>query len=302
MTGEFAAIDAIRALLGDPPPDGQVWIGDDAAVVAARDGAALLLAADTVVGGVHADLALTGVDDLGWKAMAACLSDIAAMGGDPGWALVTVSGADGEEIRALYSGIAEASRRFACPVVGGDVTGGASLVVTVAVVGTCDGGPVLRSGARDGDHVWVTGALGASAAGLRQLRSEGRSGPVDGLARSHARPVPRLAEGRAARVSGATAMIDVSDGLAADVGHIARESGVGISLDSVPVAAGATAEEALSGGEDFELVFCAPPGAPVESAFGSLAPPTRIGTCTARHAGVRLGGAELRPSGWEHKL
>lgn len=304
MTGEFAAIETIRALLREPAGSDEVWLGDDAAVVAVPAGQRMLLAADTVVGGVHADLEITGLDDLGWKAMAACLSDIAAMGGDPCWALVTVTGADHDEIRSLYAGVAEASLRFGCPVVGGDLTAGPGLVVTVALVGSCDGGPVLRSGARPGDEVWVTGPLGASSAGLRHLRSNGRAVPggAAGLARAHARPWPRLAEGRAARAAGATAMIDVSDGLAADVGHISRESGVGISLDEVPVAEGATADDALAGGEDFELVFCVPPGDSVGRAFRGLDKPIRIGICTDDHPGVRLGGAELRPSGWEHRI
>ena len=302
MTGEFAAIETIRALLREPTGADEVWIGDDAAVVSIPPGNRMLLAADTVVGGVHADLEIVGLDDFGWKAMTACLSDIAAMGGDPCWALVTVTGADHDEIRSLYAGVADASRRFGCPVVGGDLTGGPGLVVTVAMVGSCDGPPVLRSGARPGDEVWVTGPLGASSAGLRHLRANGPGGAAAGLARSHARPQPRLAEGRAARAAGATAMIDVSDGLAADVGHIARESGVGIDLSEVPVADGATSDDALAGGEDFELVFCVPPGDSVTRAFRDLDAPIRIGSCTDGHPGVRLHGAELRPSGWEHRI
>ena len=305
MTGEFAAIEAIRAALPGPPEASQVWIGDDAAVLPVPGGSTLLLAADTVVAGVHADLALTGLEDFGWKAMVACVSDMAAMGGDPLWALVTVAGAGGEELRSLYAGVADASARFGCPVVGGDLTGGPALVVTVAIAGTCDGAPVRRSGARPGDEVWVTGPLGASAAGLRLLRA-GRSPAAGGegadLLRCHARPVPRLLEGRAARSAGATAMIDVSDGLAADVGHIAHESGVGVSLDCIPVATGATIEEALAGGEDFELVFCVPPGTRVAAAFQGLRPPIRIGECTDSHLGLRVGGAELAPAGWEHYL
>lgn len=299
MTGEFAAIEAIRSLLPGPSSSGEVWIGDDAAVLDMPGSGRLLLAADTVVAGVHADLALTRLDDLGWKAMAACTSDIAAMGGDPLWALVTVAGAAADEVGALYSGLSEASRTFGCPVVGGDLTGGSCLVVTVAVAGVCEGTPVLRSGAVAGDEVWVTGPLGASAAGLRLLRS-GAEGDLP--TRAHSRPVPRLAEGRAARSAGATAMIDVSDGLASDVGHICRRSGVGVSLHFVPAAEGATAEEALSGGEDFELVFCAPPGAAVVAAFEGMREPIRIGECTSGEPLVRLAGAEIAPSGWEHQL
>lgn len=301
MTGEFAVIEAIRTLLPGPLGAGEVWIGDDAAVLPLADGRRLLLAADTVVAGVHADLRLTGLDDFGWKAVAACVSDVAAMGGDPLCALVTVTGASGEEIGSLYEGVADAAERFGCPVVGGDLTDGPGIVVTVAVAGTCDGEPVLRSGARPGDAVWVTGPLGAAAAGLRRLRSAGRD--VDDRSMlAHARPIARLAEGRAARSARATAMIDVSDGLSADAWHICRSSGVGMSLDRVPAAEGATADEALSGGEDFELLFCAAPGSPVAEAFEGLRPPVKVGECTGDHEGLRVAGVDVAPSGWEHRL
>ncbi|HET6873498.1 MAG TPA: AIR synthase related protein, partial [Acidimicrobiales bacterium] len=145
------------------------------------EGHHLLLAADTVVAGVHADLALTGLDDLGWKAVAASVSDIAAMGGDPGYALVTVAGPAGTDIQLLYEGIAAAAASFGCPVVGGDLTNARDLVVTVAVTGWCSGRPVERSGARPGDDIWVTGPLGASAAGLRLLAA-GAGATRDGLA------------------------------------------------------------------------------------------------------------------------
>lgn len=302
MTSEFALVDKIRSRLPGPADSSQVWIGDDAAVLPIPPGRYLLLAADSVVAGVHADLTLTGADDLGWKAMAASVSDLAAMGADPGYALVTVSAPAGFDFDALYDGLAAASVEFACPIVGGDLTGGDALVVTVAVAGHCDGDPVLRSGARPGDGVWVTGPLGSSAAGLRLLRAGATSDPESAaLAREHARPRPRLAEGAAARRGGARAMIDVSDGLAADVRHLADESGVGFELDTVPVAAGATEEEAIGGGEDFQLVFCAPDPARVTEAFATLPSPLRIGTAVERAHGITLRGRELPSSGWEHR-
>ena len=307
MTGEFAAIEAIRSVLPGPTGPGELWIGDDAAVVACGSGW-LLLAADTVVAGVHADLSVTGLDDLGWKAMAASVSDIAAMGGDAGHALVTVAGPPGTPLDVLYEGVAAASASFGCPVVGGDLTNATDTVITVAVTGLCAGEPVRRSGARPGDRVWVTGPLGGSAAGLRLLRSGQRPGPLPGPAdplseamRAHARPVPLLAAGRAARESGATAMIDVSDGLAADLDHIATQSGVGLSLDTVPVHPAATLEEALTGGEDFALVFCAPESAAVAQTFAGLDTPVAIGRCTSRPAERTLAGEPLRIAGWEHR-
>jgi thiamine-monophosphate kinase len=309
VTSERAAIAALRARL-PPPPPGETWIGDDMAVVARPAAPWLLLSADTVVAGVHADLSLTTMADFGWKAMVANLSDVAAMGGQPGHALVTVAAADGTDLDALYDGIIAAATTYACPVVGGDLSSSPTLVVTVAVTGTVDGAPVRRQGARPGDGLWVTGALGASAAGLRRWRSPAGSVPPAGTAaadvdsalrRAHARPVPRLAEGRAARLGGATAMIDVSDGLASDLGHIADASMVGFELTDVPVADGATLDDALGGGEDYQLVFSAPDEDRIGNAFGSLDPPVRIGTVLA-DARVRvLAGWPLPAVGWRHQ-
>lgn len=300
MKGEFAAISAIQRLL--PVPDAQVgiWIGDDAASIRLAEGRWLLLATDAVVAGVHADLDLTGLDDFGWKAVAACVSDIAAMGGDIGHLLVTVAGPAETDLEALYEGIGAAAAAFSCPVVGGDLVNAGQLVVTVAATGWCDGPPVTRAGARPGDEIWVTGPLGASAAGLRHLR-QGTATATDALGRRHARPVPRLDWGRAARGSGATAMIDVSDGLAADLDHVATASGVGVHLDDVPIATGATRAEALGGGEDFELLFCGPAGADLTAASAMGFTPIRIGRCTSDPTERVVCGVPLTASGWEHE-
>lgn len=309
MTGEFEVIRRLVAHLPPPGPDAaareEVWIGDDAAAVAMPVAPWLLLAADAVVAGVHADLGLTGLDDLGWKAMVCNLSDLAAMGGVPTHALVTVAGPPGTDLDALYEGIGAASATYGCPVVGGDLSNADALVVTVAVAGTVDPAPVRRGGARPGDGIWVTGPLGGSAAGLRLLRAAPpaelatvRSGP---LGAAHARPVPRLAEGLAAAAAGAGAMIDVSDGLAADLGHIADASGVGFELDVIPVRPGAEPVEALGGGEDYELVFCAPDPHRVARCFAALRPPVRIGTCGGPPGRRLLLGQDLGVWGWEHR-
>jgi thiamine-monophosphate kinase len=306
VSGEFAALTRLTSQLagagaGLRPQPGETWIGDDAAVVAVGAGW-LLLAADTVVEGVHADLTLTGIDDLGWKVMAANASDIAAMGGRPDKALVTVSGPAGTDLERLYEGIVAATVAFGCPVVGGDLTNAPVLVVTVAITGYVDAPPVLRSGARPGDGIWVSGPLGASAAGLRSYRGGNPTpDPTErALRRAHARPVPALAAGIAARLGGARAMIDVSDGLAADLGHVAEASGVGIRLDRVPVAPGATETDALGGGEDYALVFCAPDGVAVAAAFAELTPPELIGVCTDDPAERSLRGEVLPVTGWQH--
>jgi thiamine-monophosphate kinase len=311
MTSEFAAIARIRSRLPGPPDSSQTWIGDDAAVLPGPCGGHTLLAADTAVAGVHADLTLTGLDDLGWKSMTAALSDLAAMGGEPGYSIVTVAAPPGTDLDLLYEGLAAAASTYGCPIVGGDLTGAQVLVVTVAVTGGCEGDPVLRSGARPGDSIWVSRPLGAAAAGLRCLRSQAAgdagSGPPDdpvrrNLIEAHARPRPEFAAGRAARLGGADAMIDVSDGLAADIGHIAEASRVGIELDSVPVAAGAGLDEALNGGDDYGLLFCAPDPTPIEAAFDGLPSPIRIGRCTADPAHMTLAGRPFAAVGWEHRF
>ena len=272
----------------------------------------LLLAADAVVAGVHADLDLVGLDDFGWKALVANVSDIAAVGGRPSYALVTVAGPLAQlDFDLLYDGIIEAAEAYDCPVVGGDLSSAGSLVVSVAVVG--DGGPeppapVLRSGARPGDTLFVTGPLGASAAGLELLRA-GRGAEAPDLALAHRRPRPRLIEGTAARTAGATAMIDVSDGLASDLRHVADESGVGVVVDHVPMAIGLGRFSddpeglALGGGEDYELVFAAPDPSRIEVVFSELGlgKPIRIGSCTGDPAERRLRDGDLPAVGWEHR-
>lgn len=319
--GEFAALERIRRLLSEPPPGGEVWMGDDAAVLdLPSSGGALLLATDAVVAGIHADLGLVGLDDLGWKALACALSDIAAMGGYPSRCVVSVVGPPDTDLDQLYGGLAAAGKTWGCPIVGGDLVSAPLLVVSVCVTGYLPPGrsPVLRSGARPGDQLFVTGQLGASAAGLARLRSARRPGSEDSsvqpglpgwnLVLSHRRPSARIAEGLAAAAGGATAMIDISDGLAADLGHLVSASGVGLELDHVPVAPGASLDDALGGGEDYQLVFAAPNARVVEASFeaAKLEGPLPIGRCTAdpserRLRGEQLGGRTWEEVGWEHE-
>ena len=266
MTGEFALMGRLRERFPA--------IGDDAAVVEAPAGP-LLLAADAVVAGVHAPVG-TDLADLGWQAVVVNVSDIAAMGGRPLHLLVTVTAPVGTDLDRLFDGVAEAAHAYLCPVVGGDLSTGDCLAVSVAVTGTVDGTPVLRSGATPGEWIYVTGPLGGAAA--------------SGWTR---RPVARVTEGVDARGAGATAMIDVSDGLVVDLGHIAAESGVGVALDEVPVAPGATLEQALTGGQDYELVFTAP--------VARLPLGFRIGRCTADPSERTLAGQPLPTGGWEHR-
>jgi thiamine-monophosphate kinase len=309
MTSEFALIDRIRAVLPGPPA-GETWIGDDAAVVAPPAGL-LLLAADAVVAGVHADLAVVGLEDMGWKALAAAVSDMAAMGGRPRHAVVTVAGPPETDVMLLYEGLAEAAAALACPVVGGDLVNAPCLVVSVAVQGEVDGAPVLRSGGRPGDRLFVTAPLGASALGLRLLRSAALDAgdtpdaqdAHDGARRAHRRPVPDVAGGQAARAGGATAMVDVSDGLVADLDHLAVSSGAGVALEEIPVAPGATLDDALYGGEDYVLAFSAPDPAALAAAFDAAGRPrpVEIGRLTAEPAERTLSGRPLVRGGWAHQ-
>lgn len=307
--GEDAVVRRIAAIVeasSGPAPAGEIWVGDDAAVVGAAAGP-LVLATDACVAGVHADLALVGLDDMGWKALTATVSDIGAVGGRPRHAVVAVCAPPGTDLDRLMDGVAAAAARWGSPVVGGDVATAGQVMVSVAVTGSLTGPrlPVLRSGAVPGDHLVVTGPLGGSAAGLRVLRRGGPRGEREAtLVASHRRPVARLDEGVAARAAGATAMMDVSDGLALDAHRLATASGVGIALESVPVAPGATEEEALGGGEDYELLIAVDDPARLAEAFAAdgLRPPVPIGRCTADPSERTLRGRPLPPLGFQHAL
>jgi len=201
-------------------------------------------------------------------------------------------------------GVAEASTATGCPVAGGDVSAAGELVVAVTVLGTVegDGTAVSRSGASAGDAVLVTGPCGGSAAGLRELRA----GAGSGSGEAYRRPVARLREGEAARRAGVHAMIDVSDGLALDLHRLADASGVGFALDEVPVAEGANLEEALGGGEDYELLIALDEGASGALVHDfverGLRRPIRIGSLVGDPRTRLLGGDELARLGWQHRL
>jgi len=283
---------------------------DDAAVLQLPAGCPLVASVDSVVEGVHFDLALCGPGDVGWKALMGALSDLAAMGATPLGALVALcvpgGAGDGELALGVMAGVAEASAAAGCPVVGGDVSESTVLTVAVTVLGTIpDGGPpaVGRSGALAGDVLLVTGPCGASAAGLRELRA-GREGGATGAA--YRRPVARLRDGAVARVGGVHAMIDVSDGLALDLHRLADASGVGFVLDRVPVASGASEDEALAGGEDYELVLAMndSAGTVLSEAFvdGGSRLPIRIGTVVDDPQVRLLSGEALPRLGWQHRL
>jgi thiamine-monophosphate kinase len=269
----------------------------------------VLWATDLIVEGVHIDLHLGTLGDAGYKALMVSVSDLAAMGAWPCFALVSIAAPAGTDLEWLGAGLAEAAVESGCVVIGGDLSQSPTLVVSTAIMGTLraetDQGPLLRSGARPGDGLFVTGPLGGSAAGLRFLRLQDAAGPAaEALIRAYRRPVARLREGEAARIAGATAAIDISDGLTSDLGHLAASSGVGIELDAVPVADGATEEEALGGGEEYELLVATGDRHGLLSAFraAGLRPPLAIGRCTEQVGQLTFRGGPLPPGGWHHRF
>lgn len=295
VAAEFALIDRIRQILGDdgaPAPGVRVGIGDDCAVLEA--GALDLISTDTLVEGVHFRLDWSTPADIGYKALAVSLSDVAAMGGRPGAFLLNLTlPPDTRQrcVEALLEGMKEARDEvralgYSLVLIGGDLTGappGAPLMITTTVLGKSPpGGALLRAGARPGDRIILLGPTGLAAGGLALLSEKGRADQPDdaqfpALYAAHRRPRARVHAGAMIGNSGlASAMIDTSDGLAQDLGHILRASRVGARLqaDSFPrhpelvaFCAAQLAPEAtstalfahiLGGGEDFQLCFTLP--------------------------------------------
>ena len=310
---ELELIAAIESSLAEPGERVLRWVGDDAAVVRARPLAVTSI--DTLADGVHFTLKTHSPADVGHKALAAALSDLAAMGAQPGEAYVSLAlpaTMSGDAALELVRGLTQLAGELGTTVAGGDVVRAASLVVTVAVTGWADHESDLagRDGARAGDVVGVTGTLGASAAGLLVLSGQGAGTPhAAALAERHRRPVPRLAAGQGLVAAGATAMIDLSDGVATDARHLARRSGVRLELDlnSLPLAPGVQEvalaagrkprELAATGGEDYELLFTLPEERWQEAERACDLPLTGLGRVDVGH-GLGLGGDELR--GYEH--
>ncbi len=319
---EFRLIERIRELTAQSRDDVRIGIGDDAAVLAVPAGQELAVAIDTLVEGVHFPRGTAAVD-IGWKALAVNLSDLAAMGASPAWALLalTLPDADAAFVEGFAEGFAKLAQSHRLALVGGDTTRG-PLCISVAVHGFVPPGKALiRAGARVGDAVLVTGTLGDAAAGLHALQhplsdDDGRSGLRDYLIERLNLPTPRLSAGAALRGQ-ANACIDISDGLLADLNHICVASGVGAEIDAalLPRSSALMAlydeasalQFALSGGDDYELCFSVPAQrvADVQTDLSRLGcGVTRIGRIV-EGGGVHVRGADGewlatdRP-GWEH--
>jgi len=331
--GELGVIRRLRAAGGPPGLGVRTGIGDDTAVLEVSRDALLLATTDLVVEDVHFRRASASFHDVGWKALAVNLSDIAAMGGRPRWALVALAlpaSADVEDVDSLYAGMREAAAPHAVDIVGGDTSASpGGWMISVTLLGEHSGTPRLRSMARPGDLVAVTGSLGRSAAGLAALEDhEGGnargaigSEALQEITRAHRRPLARVSEGAwLCQRPTVHALMDCSDGLATDLGHICRESRVGaaILLERLPVSAAVLEaarafgrdplEWATGGGEDYELLLTCEPAGASELATGLLGatgtPLTVIGEIRAGGPEVTWVGSAGKPveirAGYEH--
>ena len=316
---EFRLIDRIRERTELAREDVALGIGDDAAVLAVPAGQQLAVAIDTLVEGVHFPHG-TAPRDIGWKALAVNLSDLAAMGATPAWALLALTLPQGDPafVDDLAEGFAQLAREHGVALVGGDTTRG-PFCLSVAVHGFVPPGQALtRGGAGVGDAVFVTGSLGTAAGGLRLVQGRVAFDPENELHRSLRkrldRPTPRVRTGVALRAH-ASACIDVSDGLLADLGHICAASGVcaELDLDALPLSPAlcsvfgnaAARELALCGGDDYELCFTVPTaeiGAMQAALAATGGHATRIGAIVEGHGVRAVGGAPLAlaQGGWDH--
>ncbi len=324
--GESALIAALNRLFGPPPAGVAVGIGDDCAALALAGEDFLLWTVDTLIEGVHFDLAYFSLPQLGRKALAVNLSDIAAMGGEPLYTLLSLGWPRDRDVAgalALGTGLAQAAQEYGVAVIGGDTVAAPGVMITLTLLGRVPRGEMLqRRGALVGDRVYVTGPLGEAAAGLEMLQ-RGLALEQDlprSLIEAHLNPRPQLHAGRVlASQRLATALIDLSDGVATDLGHICLASGVGARIPAATAPVSPTVKTAaahlgldpldlaLKGGEDYQLLFTSPPEqAPAlfqAFAQAGLAPPLPLGEIILG-SGVFLetaaGEKEITGQGFDH--
>ncbi|MDR9459792.1 MAG: thiamine-phosphate kinase [Dehalococcoidia bacterium] len=322
--GEFGLIDLLAKIVG--PAESKsvlVGIGDDAACWRA-EASTQLATTDSLIQNVHFTLSTTSWRELGWKALAVSLSDIAAMGGQPQYALVSLGlpgNTDVASIAELYEGMAELARLFDVSIVGGDSVEAPVVMLSLVVIGKAQEtqNVLTRSAAAPGDRIALTGYLGASAAGMAMLER----GPelfqedeniITTLRAAHLKPRPRVAEGQVLAHHGVKAAIDLSDGLVSDLSKLCKASGVGARLfiNQIPLHpmvrdnfADHSINLALSGGEDYELLFTAP-GEVINKIGTEIAcPVTVIGEVIAKPKRVKIidehgNEIKLEKEGWEH--
>jgi thiamine-monophosphate kinase len=347
--GELALLEQIRSRAGRGPSRSlRLGIGDDCALLRLRPGEELAVTTDLSIAGRHFRLDWHPAETIGHRALARGLSDLAAMGARPvaaflslglprelttasGRGLSKPAGPPSSWLSRFYDGLLALAAAHKTPLAGGDLAESPLAVADIVLVGVVSRGKaLLRSGARPGDLLYVTGSLGGAAAGLAHLAElAAASGPpakpasrpkslripagLEAVLAPHLYPQPRIAQGLWLRRHGlATAAIDLSDGLSRDLAHLCAESGVAAEIDAaqLPVCPGATVEQALHGGEDYELLFTAPLSARLPRSIAGV-PITRIGRILPRRQGrppvtlVHLEGKALvkrplEPRGWEH--
>jgi thiamine-monophosphate kinase len=325
--GEFGLIGLIQARVSrDRSPEDTAWQtvlvgpGDDAAAWQGNSGIQLATT-DTLVQGVHFDLSIITWEDLGRKALAVNLSDIAAMGGVPQYALVSLAlpgEVEVESITRFTGAMADLAAESGTAIVGGNLAASPTVVITVTVIGRSAGKTILRrSTALPGDRIAVTGYLGSSAAGLEMLKSGIAFDPATSkiLRQAHLRPVSRLREGQILAEQGVRTAIDISDGLVADLDHICTQSEVSarIRTQDLPVHPAVRAnfanhaDLALFGGEDYELLFTADEAIVARVTLALDCPVTVIGDITTREKATRVTVLDAkgnpvvyRKGGWEH--
>ena len=305
---EFDRLRAIFARLTELSAGGED-LGDDCALVPIGH-TMLAVSIDCSLEGVHFRTDWLDFKEIGFRAAGAALSDLAADGATPFGLLVSLGLPDGDPASEIMAGVATMANNLGARILGGDLTRADRYIVDVCVLGTAER-PVRRSGARDGDALWVTGYLGGAALALAGFQAGKRMPTV--LRNRYACPEPRIEAGRWLAAHGATAMIDISDGLAADAQHLAAASEVGveINLEHVPCWEGVEAMAAVASGEEFELLLTMPPtfGDASASAFRAETGVelSRIGSCL-RTSGGRRGGLRLvqgnkqvpLPPGYDH--
>ncbi len=327
--GEFGLIDLLTGMISTSQNKSAaayqnliIGIGDDAAAWKG-DSATQLATTDSLFQDVHFRLSTTPWYELGWKALAVNLSDIAAMGGVPEYAVVSLAlppDTEVDDVKALYQGMIELAQRFEVALIGGDTCRAPLVSITITVLGSArdkDGRMLTRSAARPGDKIAVTGALGAAAAGMemldKKLQLDAESSRQ--LRQAFLQPEPRVAEGQQLVALGVKAAIDISDGLISDLKHVCEASRVGarVEVERIPVAPAVRANFkdralalATAGGEDYELLFTASEEKIAKVKTALSCPVTTIGEIVAEGPGnvvmVDAHGApvDLEKSGWEH--
>jgi len=326
--GEFGLIDLLAKMANSSPGSQSsrqqliIGIGDDAAAWHS-DASTQLATVDSFIQDVHFSLDAASWDELGWKALAVNLSDIAAMGGVPAYALISLVLPDHTEVKdvtAMYCGMIELAQQFGVVIAGGDTSSAPLVAITITVLGSIknrDKHILTRSGAKSGEKVAVTAHLGAAAAGLKMFTEKLKldSEATTRLRRAFLRPYPRVAEGQLLIEQGVKTAIDISDGLISDLNHICKLSQVGarIEVDRLPIEPVVKAnfgekalELALSGGEDYELLFTGSAQIIDKVKTAVSCPVTVIGEIVADETGkVILIDSEgspfhLQKAGWEH--